>query len=561
MALAVKQLDGAAFLLTFEPLQTDDLPPPSHLAEPFRVLLDPGAAGSGYGIDTSPPDRHLPIPIPDVVVLSDSDANLTLQDLPPTGTKTVILARAPAADAIRSWRHFPAEQVVDLPRWEDPRGVGARRVSVAAIPDAAGSDLDDDPVVRVEVPPVHVGGQAGEVTVSLVCAAAPKKRDSLLLMRSGSNAGGGGRSAPQSTVVGITYRPPTPAGPPNRCRTTVSSKRVIRRPSVPQGLRMHNHHHHQQTSLLLPPSPPLTPLTQVRSKSTSKTRSTASGSTAMRNQNRVLSVIFAPRGASWSSAVEPLATSHLVAEAALPLTALLHPFDEVDRRRSLLWRRAGSRTTTLGMAAGLETAVALGARAWVGVRGGEGGPDGAAGRRRPHGLGEVRGAIERALSAPQGNGSTNGSRSGRADVVAGTRKSCMVADRPTEVFGLAVDEEISMVGEGVCQPAASGSGSGSGSGSEESSWSPRTSDDTAGSSGGVSGTGAGAGPVVRGRRSSYVVTKYGLGDILANLSADPFAGQEAPAAFSVLPPILDETAGAGGETVRVGDDEVEGRPF
>ncbi|KAH7359227.1 hypothetical protein B0T11DRAFT_330925 [Plectosphaerella cucumerina] len=73
-----------------------------------------------------------------------------------------------------------------------------------------------------------------------------------------------------------------------------------------------------------------------------------------------LSVLFCPRGASYTS-MAAFATGHLVAEAALPLTCLLHPFDEVAAPWWCPW--SGLRRT--GAPEGCETAAALGTRGWL----------------------------------------------------------------------------------------------------------------------------------------------------------------------------------------------------
>jgi hypothetical protein len=57
--------------------------------------------------------------------------------------------------------------------------------------------------------------------------------------------------------------------------------------------------------------------------------------------------------------IRPYATSHLVSESALPLTALLHSFDCVENP----WWLGGNIST--GSPGGLEIARSLYARAWI----------------------------------------------------------------------------------------------------------------------------------------------------------------------------------------------------
>ncbi|KAH6682264.1 hypothetical protein F5X68DRAFT_233981 [Plectosphaerella plurivora] len=87
---------------------------------------------------------------------------------------------------------------------------------------------------------------------------------------------------------------------------------------------------------------------------------TAPRSPGARGTGAALSVLFCPRGASYIS-MAAFATGHLVAEAALPLTCLLHPFDEVT---APWWCPWGALRRT-GAPEGCETAAALGARGWL----------------------------------------------------------------------------------------------------------------------------------------------------------------------------------------------------
>ncbi|KAF4124043.1 L-ascorbate metabolism protein UlaG, beta-lactamase superfamily [Geosmithia morbida] len=247
-----------------------------------------------------------------------------------------------------------------------------------------------DSSTRLAVRSVQPGGEPGEITVSLIT--------------SGLRRGGGGSSSSSSstrTALGITYRPPRPFSPPPMRHTCPA----IFKP--------------------LPPTPPVTP----------SSCSTISLPSVVRN--RVLSVVYAPHGIEYSS-VQPYATSHLVSEAALPLTALIHPFDDVDRPMRWGWGRGRGRgcPRSLGVDTGLPTAVTLGARSWVrtqdaasvNIRNKNG--------RRCYGPDDVRHTIRYASAYP---GSSR----------RGSRKPCVVDDRPTEVFALGCDEEVTMTNKGV----------------------------------------------------------------------------------------------------------------
>ncbi|KAI1477009.1 hypothetical protein F4774DRAFT_420447 [Daldinia eschscholtzii] len=73
---------------------------------------------------------------------------------------------------------------------------------------------------------------------------------------------------------------------------------------------------------------------------------------------RPISVLFSPHGISYAN-IAPYVTSHLVAEAALPLTALLHCMDSVSNP----WWLGGN--ICAGVPAGAEIATRLGARIWL----------------------------------------------------------------------------------------------------------------------------------------------------------------------------------------------------
>ncbi|TVY65594.1 hypothetical protein LSUE1_G007458 [Lachnellula suecica] len=79
---------------------------------------------------------------------------------------------------------------------------------------------------------------------------------------------------------------------------------------------------------------------------------------------RALSVIFSPHGCSYKT-LSPYVTSHLVQEAALPLTALLHCFDRIQNS----WYLGGN--ICAGFPGGLEIAQKLCARAWISAHDGD----------------------------------------------------------------------------------------------------------------------------------------------------------------------------------------------
>ncbi|KAG9248536.1 hypothetical protein BJ878DRAFT_531854 [Calycina marina] len=95
----------------------------------------------------------------------------------------------------------------------------------------------------------------------------------------------------------------------------------------------------------LPPTPPDSPRSCQSTFSASIT-------------DRTLSVIFSPHGCNYKT-LAPYVTSHLVAEAALPLTVLLHCYDRVQNA----WYMGGNICS--GFPGGLEIAQNLEAQVWI----------------------------------------------------------------------------------------------------------------------------------------------------------------------------------------------------
>ncbi|KAI9792996.1 MAG: hypothetical protein M1833_000983 [Piccolia ochrophora] len=150
-------------------------------------------------------------------------------------------------------------------------------------------------LVRIPIPPISHFGSGGEVTIAFL----PTRHDI-----SGVH-----------NAIGITYRPPTTSAP------FWSAGHAFMPPSSPQSFV------------------------------SSSTSSSSQG-------DRALSVIYAPHGVSYST-IEPYASSHLVSEAALPLTALLHSFDKVQNP----WYWGGNVCT--GGPGGLRIAQSLLAQCWI----------------------------------------------------------------------------------------------------------------------------------------------------------------------------------------------------
>jgi hypothetical protein len=291
MSLTVKHLNSdASFLLTFRPIIPFP-PSPGDISNSFTILLDPWLSGPSkifhpkFSISRhkAPPcvSSLSELPEPDLVIVSQEKSDHchreTLTQLPRREGKTLVLAEPAAAKTIKGWKHFDADKLVVLPRWEEP------------------GHSKTDTVYRIAIPPLGSDGEPGEVTVAYL----PQKGDYTGL----------------HSAIGITYRPPS-----------------ITRPF--------------QTRPITPPDSP--------------SSSTFSNSVA----DRALSVIYSPHGCNYKT-LTPYVTSHLIYEAALPLTALLHCFDKVTNA----WYLGGNICS--GFPGGLEIAQKLCAKAWISAHDGD----------------------------------------------------------------------------------------------------------------------------------------------------------------------------------------------
>ncbi|KAJ0159519.1 hypothetical protein CTA2_9543 [Colletotrichum tanaceti] len=405
MALTVKQLNAhASFLLTFEPIVPESIP--GVTPKPFRILMDPWITGPStifHSILSTATHKEYPCvcslqhqPEPDLVIISQHKSDhcneATLRQLPAAGTRTLILAEPAAAKVIRSWKYFDKDKVHTIPRWEDPHATGKHSV------------------VRVKVPPFTPGGEPGEVSVAFI----PQRRDFKGL----------------HAAVGITYRPPptwprfthllTPPETPTPQQYRLITPRV--------GTLPHPKPNNAPAYLSLP-TPPETP----SSRSLTSVRSAASVVPVLDARDRAVSVIFSPHGISYRC-LEKYANTHLKAEAALPLTALLHCFDTVSNP----WWLGGNIST--GMPAGQETAAALGAKAWVSTHDGDKDVKGLVTKML-----RTKRYTQKQIAAPSQSGKRRGDRRTGREKAGDKEKD----GKETEVLVLGVGEEVAMTGEGV----------------------------------------------------------------------------------------------------------------
>ncbi|KAK0650282.1 hypothetical protein DIS24_g6935 [Lasiodiplodia hormozganensis] len=319
--LTVKALNAdTSFLLTFSPSVAPRGASVSQLPGSFTILVDPWLQGPAQILSSKfSVSQHktqscvsslAQLPEPDMVLISqdkpDHCHEETLKQLPPN-SGAIILAAPAAAKKIRKWNHFPKGTVHSLKPF---------------------SATDDSRIFRLEIPSFSSSGLPGEVTVALMC---PKRDISGL-----------------HNAIGITYRAPTSALSP---------------PRTPY--------------IDLPPTPPLSPTPSPPLGRTSSMASlkisnplplpapysprplTPSSITPL-DRERTLSLLYSPHGVPYS-VIEPYASTHLIQQAALPLTALLHSFDRVDNP----WYLGGNIAT--GEPGGRDIARQLMAKCWVGA--------------------------------------------------------------------------------------------------------------------------------------------------------------------------------------------------
>lgn len=439
MALTIKQLNGdASFLLTFEPIDTSDV---ALSTQPFHVLLDPwisnpgssSGSAAGAGVHTNfwstahaqPAciDSLQDLPEIDLIVISSARSDhcheATLRQLPARNTKTRILAEPAAARRIRSWRYFAADKIEALPRWEETKQT---------------TTPDKEKVLRIPILPQVFGGEPGEVTLTYI-----------------------GQRRETHGAVGITYRPPTVSPTVFRRSRMPSSTGTSPIPPCPPRLPTPALSFSDSGS-----STPGSPASSIGSMSPTlvpaplscaagggtpgSRRRRCSGRTVQscatwrslrtlspHNRDRGVSVVFSPHGIPYAGALQSYATTHLLSQAVLPLTALLHCFDSYSQPWFL-----GGTNNSAGMPMGQETAAALGAKAWISAHDGDKDVRGVVSRlvkKRRYLADEVQRTLD--ASFAQGMASP------------GNMLKRSPNYHPTEVLALEVGEEIAMTSEGI----------------------------------------------------------------------------------------------------------------
>ena len=153
-------------------------------------------------------------------------------------------------------------------------------------------------------------------------------------------------------------------------------------------------------------------------------------------------MLYSPHGVSYKC-VEPYASSHLLSASALPLTALLHSFDEISNP----WYFGG--TISNGFPGGLEIARKLFAKVWLGAHDEDKINTGVS-TRRTKTVKWNRDDVKRLLEEGVGGQEEKGRKRASSSATRSTSNSRTMSKKTqTEVLTLDAGEEVMINGDGV----------------------------------------------------------------------------------------------------------------
>lgn len=314
MSLKIKHLNAdTSWLLIFSP------PFAGHnvgggFPGSFTVLIDPWLSGPSKVFNSKFALTHHTVPScveslddlpqPNLVIVSQDKTDhcheKTLKQLYPD-SDTLIVGTPAAAKKIKSWKHFDPNTVRSLKRFDSKR---------------------NDTLLRIPIPAFSPHGSPGEVTIALLA----NKID----------------LAGLHNAIGITYRAPSSV-------LSSQSESFYDLPMTPPASE--------------PGSPTSIPSSVPSSLSIKRPSTPASAVTTLYpapygNREKSLSVIYSPHGCSYDL-IKPYASTHLLVEAALPLTALFHSWNRVTNPWYL-----GGRICD-GYPTGVDIALYLFAQVWI----------------------------------------------------------------------------------------------------------------------------------------------------------------------------------------------------
>lgn len=315
MSLRIKHLNAdSSWLLIFSPPCAGPNPD-GKFPGSFTILIDPWLSGPSkfFSSRFALVNHKTPscvaslrdLPTPDLVICSQDKSDHcheeTLRQLWPDAD-TLLVGTPAAAKKMRSFRHFDSSNVRSLKRF-DPK--------------------QEDSLFRITIPPFSPNGSTGEVTIALL--AKPVDLAGL------------------HNAIGITYRAPSSIFSGTSAPTSFIDLPMTPPESPPTSP---GNSSLQSTISLGSPPRPRTPI------------STTIYPAPYGNREKTLSVLYSPHGCGYDL-VKAYATTHLLAEAALPLTAFLHSWTVATNP----WYFGGN--VCGGYPTGVEIAHSLFAKVWI----------------------------------------------------------------------------------------------------------------------------------------------------------------------------------------------------
>ncbi|PSN62566.1 hypothetical protein BS50DRAFT_122369 [Corynespora cassiicola Philippines] len=298
MSLTVQSLNGdTAFLLTFSP-PAAPISSPGLFPGSFTILIDPWLVGAATILSSifSISEQTTAPCISSLKELDQEPDLILISQDKPDHCHEETLRQLPPDCQSTILATPPAAKKIRSWRHFRPELVQALPKYVQGVHNS---------MYRLALPPLSPRGSCGEVTVAWM----PAKRDISGLHH----------------AIGITYRP----------SCSVLSATPGRYLDLP----------------LSPPASPGSPMTILSSPSTIVP-------SPYNDREKTLSVIYSPHGVPFDI-IRPYASSHLVSESALPLSALIHSFDRVENP----WYLGGN--ISAGSPGGLQIARSLYAQAWI----------------------------------------------------------------------------------------------------------------------------------------------------------------------------------------------------
>lgn len=307
MSLRVKHInEDSTFLLIFSPLCAGSNPE-GNFPGSYKILIDPWLSGPSKVWSSRFAMTHHAVPscVETLAELPVPDMVLVSQDKTDHCHKETLKQLDPDNDTLIIGTPAAAKMIKSWKHFDPDTVHSLKRYDTKR----------EDSLVRIKIPPFSPTGSEGEVTVALIA----NKMDVTGL----------------HNAIGITYRAPSSA--------LSDAGSYVDIPMTP------------------PASPPTSPGSACLSTSSSSVvypTSTTLYPAPYGNREKALSVLYSPHGCGYDI-IKPYASSHLLAEAALPLTALFHSWN----RATNPWYLGGN--ICGGFPDGVDIALHLFAKIWI----------------------------------------------------------------------------------------------------------------------------------------------------------------------------------------------------